>query len=135
VKRKKRGEAAAEQLVIPSVALPATSPVQEQAAPNGDTTMHLYVDCHTSFPTTDLEVYVSKIAEALCKTYNVADVRIAPADSPLGYGKWKGVMAAAVATSLPRGACSLNFVNQSELKQIVVEALAPHAAVFVRGTR
>jgi len=141
VKRKKRGEALAEPPpVIPSVTPPVASPVapaatSAQESTNGDARLHLYVDCHVSFPTTDLEVYVAKLAEALCKTYNVADVRIAPADSVLGYGKWKGVMAAAAATSLPKGACSLNFVGQSELKQVVIEALRPHAEVFVRGVR
>lgn len=83
---------------------------------------------------TSLEPYITGKLRALETHFQAADIRCAANDSALGFGRWKGVLAAAVRAEPPApGAYLLVDVRESEIRQVVVEALRPLAAVYVRG--
>lgn len=94
----------------------------------------LFVDCMSSEFSTPLDPYVDAICKALCEEFHAADLRCAPNDSPLGFGKWKGALAAAIKANPPEGKIySLLFVKGNELKEVVAEALRPLCNFYVRG--
>jgi hypothetical protein len=81
-----------------------------------------------------LDSYVAQLCKVLADEYKAIDVRCAPKDSPLAFGGWKGALAGLAAAQPPApGVYVLNDVRESELKQVVVEALKPLASLFVRG--
>jgi hypothetical protein len=115
----------------------ANNPVRQSvhgAEVNG---IWLVVDTRVEGITTiSLDSYVAKLCEMLCELVGAADVRCAPQDSALGFGKWKGALSAAVRAHLPEpGVYSLNDVHESEVKQVVVDALKANCAVMFRGSR
>ena len=86
--------------------------------------------------TSPLEPYIEQICAALAQEYNAADLRCAPSDGALSYGKWRGALAACVRVKPPEpGVYSLMHVAESEFKQVVLEALRPVCSVLVRGVR
>lgn len=95
----------------------------------------LQVDVITAgFTSVDLESYVAQKCRALEKEFGAVDIRCAPADSALGFGKWKGALAALVRDEPPApGVYLLNDVRGSEIREVVVEALRPLCAAYVRG--
>lgn len=99
------------------------------------TTRELFVDCVVKGRVTvDLSAYIEKMCTDLATTYKAADIRCAPSDSPLSFGKWKGAFAAAIRENPPEnGTYVLHGVRESEIKQVVVETLEPLCTVFVRG--
>ena len=100
----------------------------------------LFVDCiPTAFDgpkPESLTSYVDTMHRKVAEAGGVDDVRFAGADSALGFGKWRGALAMAVRAELPPpGAYLALGVAQSELTQVIVEALEPSFDVVVRGTR
>lgn len=71
-----------------------------------------------------LETYTEKLCAGLCETYHAADVRCAPKDSPLGFGGWKGAVAALAKSAPPKPGAYL-VSSSSEIAMVVFEALAP----------
>lgn len=106
------------------------------------TVLELYVDCAVDgLDVESLVPYVDDLCEKLCKQFHAMDVRCAPnqlpdgSDSPLGFGRWKGALAAAARAFPPSpGAYSLPLEG-SEPRQVVAEALRGKCAVYVRGVR
>lgn len=94
----------------------------------------LYVDCIThGVDTESLETYIADHTAKLAKEVGVMDIRFA-SEGPLGFGKWKGALAALVREMPPfPGAYHLHDVRESEVKQVIVETLRPLCMVFVRG--
>lgn len=97
----------------------------------------VYVDAFPNAAASSLNGYVAMMAEKVRAAANPPpmDLRCAPQDSPLGYGKWKGVLTAAVrAEPPPPGAYTL-ITSGSELALVVAEALEPLCAPgdFIRG--
>ncbi len=81
-----------------------------------------------------LDAYIAKVCAVLSTEYKAADLRCAPKDSPLAYGGWKGALAALVAAEPPApGVYTLADVRESEVRQVVVEALKPLCSTFIRG--
>lgn len=131
-----------EQLAMPtaptasstptSAALPATARVLWSAANPGIT---FYVDAiEDGVAPLRLEAYADKLAAALAEQYKAADIRCAPADSPLSFGKWKGALAALVRAEPPApGAYAVS--SGSEIGMVAFDALAASAARVVRGVR
>lgn len=80
-----------------------------------------------------LEPYAGRLARQLEAEYSAADLRCAPEQSPLSFGKWKGALAALARANPPAGAylCS----STDEVAYEVFKALAPSAARVVRGVR
>jgi len=113
-----------------------TTTTTSQASTNETDGLSLYVDCIVKgrgVPT-DLGSYIDKLCAELCTLYKAVDIRCAPSDSPLSFGKWKGALAAAIRENPPEnGTYVLYSVRDSEIRQVVVETLEPLCAVFVRG--
>jgi protein gp37 len=96
--------------------------------------LRLIVDCEVSgFVGQDLEPWISALAAELARAAWLQDLRDAGPEHPLGCGRWRGALAAAVRANLPKGDYCLNHVDKSELRQVVVEALKPHCTLFARG--
>lgn len=102
----------------------------------GAASLELYVDCVAEgLEATSLAPYVEQLCEALCAQFKATDVRCAAEDTPLAFGKWKGVLASMTrACPPPAGAYTL-LIEGSELRQVVAEALRGKCAVYVRGVR
>lgn len=84
----------------------------------------------------DLDAYIAKICDSLCAAFQAIDIRCAPDNSPLGFGKWRGALSAAIKDNPPeRGVYKINYVADSEIRQVAVEALAPMCATYIRGVR
>jgi hypothetical protein len=105
----------------------------------------LFVDCPQVVglgEVQDLEGYVADLVQKLVNAakkngtvFIADDLRSAPKDSLYGFGKWQGYLADAVRKNPPKGPCVLHYVNNNPYKEVVVDALAPIAAVYVRGSR
>lgn len=101
--------------------------------------LFLYVDVVFSgtipMPVKALEMYIVTLCAEIADHFKVSDLRFAPSDSLIGFGKWKGALAAAVrAAPPPAGMYTLRGVRESEIKQVVLEALEPLCQVVVRGS-
>lgn len=121
-----------------------TSPVVETRVPASQPFsrgLHLFVDVAIGrLPggpgVEDLDPWINAVCATLADQYKAADVRCAPNDSPLGFGKWKGAVAALVSAAPPEdGVYSVSNVAESEIRAVVVEALKGKCATFVRGVR
>jgi hypothetical protein len=109
-------------------------PPKGAAAKAEDNGLSLYVDCVVAgVQCADLEPWIATLMSDLAKRSGLDDVRLAGTDHALGYGRWRPHLAAAVQSNLPTGDCMLLDVDESEVRQVVVEALRPHCAVYVRG--
>lgn len=129
--RKKRVEPEATAPVSSELAAGVPSQVMV-ADPVGLT---LYVNCIPSYPCPSLASWVDARAADLVSEYGVADIRCAPNDSPLGFGKWKGALAALVReTPIDDGPYYLDTYG-SEILEVAADALRSQAAVYVRGLR
>nr|WP_216672010.1 PD-(D/E)XK nuclease family protein [Corallococcus exiguus] len=100
--------------------------------------LSLFVDCVPNCPAEPLAGYVGRMVAKIEQECGVVDIRVAPNDSPLAYGKWKGVLAATIRAEPPEpGTYAALGVAGSELMQVAVEALEPLCGMghFVRGVR
>ena len=132
----------------PDVSEEASTTVPPAAAALGHAIhdgIELYVNCIVSergegFHTTSLDVYIAALMHALAQAAapgveHPSDIRCSSNDA-VSYGKWRGALATAVECNLPKpGAYDVLFVEQDEVKQVVVAALAPHCRLIVRGVR
>ena len=82
-----------------------------------------------------LDSYLFKLADEMCQRYGAADLRCAPDESPMAFGKWKGALAAAIRATLPPPGNYLINVGDSELHAVLAETLREHADIYVRGVR
>lgn len=95
----------------------------------------LYLDCvPDGVAVARLETYAEPIRREIEHNAHAAELRCAPADSALSFGKWKGALAAAVRAAPP---ASGSYVadTRGEIAAVVAEALAPMARRVVRGAR
>lgn len=104
--------------------------VAETVAPT-DTVVHsnmpkainLFVDC---IPTTNFKSFwpiVNGITERMAKEFGGSDYRTCDANGPLGFGRWKGVVSAALQAITIDGGNYLLDGATTELGMIVVEAM------------
>lgn len=95
----------------------------------------LYVNAIPNGPHTDLSGYVAEAAQALQEQFGVIDIRIASNDSPLGFARWRGLLAQVAKQDPPPPGTYVAFTRGNELTEIVVEALSPLCAPgqLVRG--
>ncbi|WP_404370422.1 RecB family exonuclease [Corallococcus coralloides] len=103
-----------------------------------EVSLSLFVDCVPNCPVEPLASYVGRMVAKIEQECGVVDIRVAPNDSPLAYGKWKGVLAATIRAEPPEpGTYAALGVAGSELMQVAVEALEPLCGTghFVRGVR
>ncbi|MCY1042113.1 PD-(D/E)XK nuclease family protein [Corallococcus sp. bb12-1] len=109
-----------------------------EAARSAEASLSLFVDCVPNCPAEPLAGYVGRMVAKIEHECGVVDIRVAPNDSPLAYGKWKGVLAATIRAEPPEpGTYAALGVVGSELMQVAVEALEPLCGTghFIRGVR
>lgn len=114
--------------------LPQTVPTLPQDVRGG---ISLYVDrfdFEKGPQPTSLEDWFQDIVKTLTDASKLQDIRYAPNDHQLSYGRWKPALELAVkANPLPPGEYHLRGVRESELKQVVLVALTPLCDRVVRG--
>jgi hypothetical protein len=116
----------------PVVAAPPPPPPVIVTTPSGIT---LYVDVVTEKgePPKPLDAWQHDLVRTLEERFGLEDVRLAPPTSDLGYGKWKGYLAAMVKHNLPEPGKYIIRNATSEIVSVIVEALTPFCAEVVRG--
>ena len=73
-----------------------------------------------------LASYLASTIEEICVAFNVQDIRLGDKDSPLGFGRWRGVLAAAILDKKPApGVYPIS--SAGELNAVAIEALRPVA--------
>lgn len=119
----------AHELADPEPQLPA-SPVPENTILIVDA---LVETCELVY---DLGPEVDALAEQLARQHNAADLRCAPSDSPLSFGKWKGALAAVLrAEFTPRTSlCGLRCLGD-EVREVAAQAIASKFTTVVWGRR
>lgn len=90
----------------------------------------LYVNCFPRRPAQDLSAYISDLCAKLALSAGLSDVRLADGQNPLGFGKWRGALAAAARENPPKGSC---VIVSGDLADPVIEALSAIAVEVVRG--
>lgn len=115
----------------PNAAAPAAAPATQTAAPTESTFegFMLFVNAVPNRPFTDLSSYIHEAVEQMRTQFGVADIRVAPDDSPLGFAKWRGVLAGLVRAEPPPPGTYMAVTKGSEFAEVVVEALWPIAAL------
>lgn len=59
-----------------------------------DDSLSIFVNTMPSLAFEDIRPYVDQLCASLCATYGAADIRCAPKEGPLSFGKWQGALAA-----------------------------------------
>ena len=115
--------------IAPQVPEPTAQPAGEPRV------FDLYADCYPDrVQAVRFELYVDALCRVLEKQFGAADVRCAPQESPLGFGKWKGALSAVARANLPpSGAYVVDTRN--EVAAVTFEAIAGAARQVVRGVR
>lgn len=111
----------------------ATITVTPAAAPPG---LELFVDAvpqNVDFES--LDPYVDELCKVLCEQYDAADVRCAPQEGPLGFGKWKGAVAALAKAKPPAPGRYFIDIRGREVAEVVADALRGSCSLYVRGVR
>lgn len=123
------GEADGEEAAAPEPE-PAPAPAKPKAAkaPKEKPVVH-FGDVVSISPAAPLATFLGGVIKGIATDFGVLDIRCAPADSPLGYGKWKGVLAAKLLESPPAPG-AYTAASTSELDSLAVETLA---SSFTKG--
>lgn len=113
----------------------STSQTSVQYTPSSGFLLEVYVDCVATFPTKPLHPYLAKICRDLCDEHGALDVRCAPADSHLAFGRWKGYVAERIRQQPPDNDSYSLDTRGSEIAEVAADVLREIAPVFVRGIR
>lgn len=105
-------------------------PVETPAA---KPTTTVYVDCVPNTQSQPLEPYVDRLRKRIRDEYTAADIRTAPKDTPLGYGQWRGVLAAIIREVPPGPGVYTYRAKGDELSEVVADALRTVVDTIVRG--
>jgi len=124
---------------IPSVA-EAPPPLPKSSPPTIATAQGivLYVDIffEKGEAPASLDDWYLDCIRTLEKRYEVSDIRMAPNNSDIGYGRWKGALAAVCKSNLPPpGEYQIRGMATSEFVPVIVEALTPHCSKVRRAIR
>lgn len=138
---KKEGAAAKveqikDQKPVPGAA--ASTPETENTATAEDK-IYFYVDCIPSVPYESFWPIVNRITEAMAKKFGGDDYRTTDQNGPLGFGRWKGVLAAALREMNIPGGRYVFDNSMSETGAVVVETMRDivtrRGGEYVRGVR
>jgi hypothetical protein len=95
---------------------------------------HLYVNAVPNGPFQTLDAYINDLTTSICEEHKTSDIRATGGDSPLAFGRWRGVLASLVRNEWP-AAGTYVVLHSTEVTDVVVEALIPLCApgAFIRG--
>jgi hypothetical protein len=128
------------QVSAPAEVMSAAVAVPVDDAP---TRVEIYVDCVPNQSYESLWTLVDQWCQGMARHFNVPDIRQAPQDSPIGFGKWKAALEAMIRDgardgAIPVGAYVLD-TRGSEIAEVVAVALRlacdEIGALYVRGSR
>lgn len=94
------------------------------AAAPAEAEIELFINAVPPGKFENLSEYVNDIIGAIEEQFQVTDLRCAPNDSPLAFGKWQGVLASAVKADPPDSGRYAAFTKGNEFVAIVAETLA-----------
>ncbi len=119
---------------LPQEMFPANNPGNEPEKKG--LLLEVYVDCIITCPTESMHTVLAKICRDLCDEHGCLDVRCAPSDSHLAFGRWKGYVAQRVEAwaTTAAGAYTLD-TRGSEIAEVAADVLRTAAPLFVRGIR
>jgi len=103
----------------------------KQAPPEPDATL-LVVDAFCS-RATDLNPWVMGIANDMAEKVGCPDIRIAPKDTPYGFGGWKTHLALEVKARFPELGKGIYSIRTTDLTEPVIDVLSSLSLVVVRG--
>lgn len=120
-----------------------TAPVTREIAPGGESGLEIFVDCVPNVDHASLNDYADRILGALTAKYcppgSTQDIRCAPADGPLGFGRWKGAVHELVRSVPPPDGTYVLDARGNEVAEIVADAMrqvcAEKGGLYVRGVR
>lgn len=115
-----------------------TAPIAATVAPVAPAPKRtLYIDCVVDKgDAASLDPWLLDIVRTLEQRYKVDDIRLAPNDTELGYGRWKGALAVAVKYNLPpAGTYVIRGTATSEITSVVADELANFCDTVVRGVK
>lgn len=139
-KKKARRTKAEMESASTSVAVVPTAPATTEET--FDANSAVFVNCLPNSDFESLRPYVDQICDALVKRFNngpeaLRDVRIAPKDSPLGYGGWAGAIRALVIDCPPPPGTYFIDTRDSDLTRAVTDGLETvcnrTGALFTKG--
>ena len=116
-------------------------PVGTELQVYDDHAIHIFLDavCENVEGLTPLDTYVRHLCATLEAEFKVADVRCASKDSPLGYDKWRGAVAALARRHPPAPGVYALDTRGNEIGEIIAVALKTavieSGGMFVRGAR
>jgi len=117
--RRGRPKKVSEEETKPSTSV---TPTSISTTPEPTTELRLFVNCIPNGEFETLDKFVLEMARSIEKQFNVVDMRCATGESPLAFGRWKGVVKAVVQNEPPTGTF-VAFTRGNELTEAVVEAL------------
>ena len=97
--------------------------------------VEVYIDCVVTCPTESLHPYLARLCRQLCDAHGALDVRCAPSDSHIAFGRWKGYLAEAIRQDPPPAGAYTLDTRGSEVAEVAADVLRDLAPVFVRGIR
>ena len=127
-----RGRPSKEELAARAAAAAqgGTAEASETAAEG----FRLYVNAVPNGAFQTLDAYVNELTTSICEEHKTADIRATGGDSPIAFGRWKGVLAALVRSEPPLAGTYV-VLHSTDIMDVVVEALIPLCApgAFIRG--
>ncbi len=125
---------AVKDAVAPKTYTPIFNGAKTAEAKAATPGLTLYLDSiEDGVVATRLEAYAERLAVTLAEEFKATDIRCAPGDSALAFGKYKGALATLVRAEPPAPGAYL-VSSSSEFGMIAFDALAPKARC-VRGIK
>jgi len=110
------------------------SPPIVTTSPEEKITLYIDVVVERGETPTNLDDYINDMVKTLETSAKLSDLRYAPSNHELGFGRWRGSLAACVRYDPPKPGKYLVYgVKESEIKQVVVEALVPLCETVYRS--
>lgn len=127
--------------VLASEQLEAARPVARVLPVNiliVDSTIEIPPQDGATLATCDIGPELDAIASELARKHNAAELRCAPSDGPLSFGKWKGALSAVLRECFaPHNTTRVHTVRVrgDEVREVAVQAIASKFDVVIWGSR
>lgn len=129
---KKRGRPSKAEAAARAAAGGAPAPA---ASDSGNDQVIVLIGCMgtAGLVTQDLDTWVSGIAAKIAESSQAAEIRFAPNGSALGFGAWRGALAAAVRMSAAELAPGFYTLSRGDLNDAAIEGLTGAVDGMIRG--